>query len=237
MRNLIRADLRRITGKPGLYLLPALALIATVASKTADSASNQMDMMRQMVGTVFLLGSLIPVFISVYGDELKSGVLINIIGRGMARRKIIFAKLLDSAILLLLLYSAAFLAVIVRNLFTDLAITPKQYLHLYIFCIYCVIRGVGYLALSSLAVFLAWNASGGMFILIVADLFSKMFLMVAQDKLKFPVYDMSFEGLLESSYAGIRAGETGWQLIPALLIFLAVVAVNVITFDRKEIDL
>ena len=67
--------------------------------KKEDTAIEQISTMKVAME---LLGSgLFPiaVFIFVYGEEFKAGVIHSVIGRGMSRAKIVTAKYLDCLIL------------------------------------------------------------------------------------------------------------------------------------------
>ena len=130
MRLLIRADLRRVLRKPD------------------GIAAEYLEMTRTTLEDIGLPFLCIPIFLAVYGDEFKSGTLQCVIGRGLSRPKVVIAKLLDAAILLTGAVAAVFLVIFIRNSFSNLAITPRQNLHFLYVCIVCVLRGVGYMALS-----------------------------------------------------------------------------------------
>ena len=60
----------------------------------------------------------------------------------------------------------------------------------------------------------------------------------AQNRLHLPIYDLSLDGLLDASYAAFSAGGLGWQILPALVIYIGfVVWLTVRRFNKKEIDL
>jgi hypothetical protein len=102
---------------------------------------------------------------------------------------------------------------------------------------FCVIRGIGIIALSSLVLFFTMSATGGMLILIMAGISAAGLLKALQDSLEIPVYDFSYVGLLDTSFADFQNGTFGGTLILALLYLLVVVVINIKTFERKEMDL
>lgn len=240
MRKLIHADLSRVLRKPTFYILIVLTLLALAlpGREGAETASLQIEKMKSYVDAFPILGVGIPVFLAVYTDEMKSGKLIAVLGSGLSRRKILIGKLLDVLILLLLFFTAAYGIMLALNAASGVGVTPKQNLNLLLYCVFAVLKIIGFFALASLVVFAGWNAAGGMIILILAGTMSSLLLKIIQDRLTLPVFDMSYVGLLESSFAGFAAGKFGWQIIPALVIYLGgVIAVSIAIFNRKEIEL
>lgn len=238
MRLLIRADLRRVLRKPGFYVLIVLTLVLFAFRKPEGIAAEYFDSTKMTLENIGLPLLCIPIFLAVYGDEFKSGTLQCVIGRGLSRSKVVIAKLLDAAILLAAAMAAMFLVVFLRTSFSSLAVTARQNLHFLYFCIICVLRGVGYMALSSLVMFLTWSAAAGTVTLVVCSMLSGFFLKAVQDWSHLPLYDLSYEGLLNASCTAIQAGSFGWQLIPALVIYLGgVVWLNIVIFNRKELEL
>ncbi len=238
MRKLINADLKRVLRKPTFYILIVLAWVSVAAVRNADSAIDQVEGIKSTLGTVGLLSAGIPAFLAVYTDEFRSGVMINVIGRGMSRKKIILAKLIDVGILFLIFYGTMFLIGLFKNVTAGLSVTPKQNFFLAIYCLFCAIKGIGILALASFVAFTAWSPAGGMTILILAGALSGLFLKALQSQFSIPLYDFSYEGLLDSSYAAFAAGNFGWQIIPAIGIYLCgIVALTILFFNRREIDL
>ena len=106
------------------------------------------------------------------------------------------------------------------------------------YCLFTVIKGVGFFALSSLIAFAAWSHGAGILILMFLSSLSGLILKTVQGLTMLPFYDLSFSGLLEASFNGFNAGNFGWQLIPAVLIYVVgVTALSMHLFNRKEIDL
>ena len=224
--------------QPGFYVLIVLTLALFALRKPDGIAAEYLEMTRTTLEDIGLPFLCIPIFLAVYGDEFKSGTLQCVIGRGLSRPKVVIAKLLDAAILLGCAVAAVFFVIFIRNSFSNLAITPRQNLHFLYFCVVCVLRGVGYMALSSLVMFLTWSAAAGTVTLIICSMLSSLFLRAIQDWSHLPLYDLSYEGLLNASCTAIQAGKFGWQLIPALVIYLGgVVWLNILIFNRKELEL
>ena len=99
MIRMIRADIRRILKKVMFYIICLIAYIIMFTIEKEDTAIDQISTIKMAME---LLGSAlfpIAVFIFVYGDEFKAGVIHSIIGRGMSRAKIVTAKYIDCLIL------------------------------------------------------------------------------------------------------------------------------------------
>lgn len=238
MSKLIEADLKRILRKPTFYILIVLELISFASGNAADSAMDQIQRFRNLLDfdSMFAIG--IPVFLAVYADEFRHGVMINVIGRGMSRKKIILAKMIDVGILFLMFYAITFLICFIENVTSGLSVTPKQNFFLLIYCLFRALKGIGFIALAAFVAFATWSAAGGMTILILGGALSGLFLKALQTELSVPLYDLSFEGLLDASYNTFAAGGFGWQLIPAIGIYLCgIVILTILAFNRREIDL
>lgn len=237
MRRMVCADLKRILAKPGLYASVILMLLVMLFKDAESTPAEMIDFYRMIFNIAGLTIVCIPIFLSVYSDELKSGTMITAIGMGMARRKIILVKLRDCLILLLGSYIILYLGALANNCITELPITPRQNAFLFLYCMFCVIRGMGIFALSSLVLFLTMSQAGGMLTLILAGVAAPNFLKGVQDYTDIPFYNISYIGLLDSAYADFQNGAMGGTLIIALIYLAIVIALNIKLFDRKELEL
>ena len=238
MRNVIRADIGRLFRKPSFYVITILILVFLATRKSADIAEDQIIYVRNYLNSTLLFFVSIPIFLGIYSDDFNCGTVINQIGKGLSRKKVIFAKLIDVTAVLTMFYSVAYVIILIKNMTAGLAITPKQNLMLLVFTLFSILRGVGFFALASLVVFSTWSTSGGMTVLLLLLAVARMALIMLQNKFTIPFYDMSFDGLLASSYAKFAAGNFGWHIIPALVIYIGgAVLLSAILFKKREIDL
>ncbi len=237
MNRLMKADLKRIIAKPSMYVIVLILVLFILFKGAASTAAGQMELYKSLFGNFGLIFLSIPIFLSVYSDEIKSGIMISMIGMGMERKNIVFSKLKDSLVLYCGTYLILYVAALIKNTVSGLPISPKQNAFLLLFCVYSVIRGLGIMALASLVLFLTMSAAGGMLVLVLAGAVGTGLLKAVQDRFKLPVYDISFMGLLDSSFADFQAGNIGYTIIPALIYLAIVVAINIATFDRREMDL
>ena len=102
MIRVIRADIRRILKKVMFYIICLIGYLIMFTIKKADTAIDHIELIK--IAMVLIGSALFPiaVFIFVYGDEFKAGVIHSIIGRGMSRAKIVTAKYIDCLILQLI---------------------------------------------------------------------------------------------------------------------------------------
>ena len=237
MNRLIKADLKRIIAKPGIYVIVTLMVLFVLIRKPADTAADQLEFYKVIFNDIGLIFISIPIFLSVYSEDFKSGIMISIIGMGIERKKVVFSKLQNAAALYAGTYLLLYIAAVTKNVISQLPVTPRQNAYFLLFCVFCVIRGVGVMALASLVLFLTFSTSGGILVLILAAASGLGLLGALQDHTSLPIYDFSYIGLLDKAFAEFQNGSFGITLIPALLYLAVVIAVNIITFDRKEMDL
>ena len=238
MRRMIRADIRRILKKVMFYGIALIAYIIMFTIKKEDTALDQMETIQMAME---LIGSgLFPiaVFIFVYGDELKAGVIHSIIGRGLSRSKVVAAKYIDCLILLLAYLIPLLLIAFLKNSMSGLPISPKQSLDLFWDFVFMYVRAAGYMAFGSMGLFLTVSVAGGMVTLIVFMMVIADCLKTVQGHLPVHVYDLYFEGLVDKAQANFMIGKAPWQLVPAIGIYIiAVLFLTGKLFERKELDL
>ena len=105
----------------------------------------------------------------------------------------------------------------------------------YIFIYY--IRTVGYLAIASFFVYLTWSTAPGIITLILLSSFLGITLNLIETLLKVPVYQYYFDGLLDAAYAQISAGNVGYQIIPAVVVYIGgALLLATVVFRKKEIE-
>ena len=105
MRNLLRADLRRILKRVSIYVW--LFLIFVIFFLSALSKDYTADIVGMEQGVTSLLGPImvsIPVFLGVYGREIQAGSMQCVIGRGMSRTKLILTKYLECVLMCLFFF-------------------------------------------------------------------------------------------------------------------------------------
>ncbi|MDO4804676.1 MAG: hypothetical protein Q4A32_07640 [Lachnospiraceae bacterium] len=238
MRNMIKADLRRILKKPSLYVwLVIMGVFFFLFSGYTDYTADTLDQEYKCLMLAAPIIISIPVFLSVYGDEMKCGAMQCIIGRGTSRTKVLLGKYLECLILSLFYFAFLELTMFGRNRLWEVGTSRSQDLTLAFFIVMIYVRTAGYFAFASFFVFLSWSTAPGVVALLTLTSFADAVLKMVQMLANINVYDYSFGGLLDAAYADLQVGGPGLTLIPAVVIFIggALLAAALI-FGKKEIE-
>ena len=248
MNNYIGADLRRIFRKQSfLWAFGAFAgcfaILLFIYFNPSFTAEMYVSKMTGFMSFFPLVVGLLT-FLSVYADDFKCRSMQIAIGYGMPRERIIFAKLLESAVLLLA--TAACMAVLLTAAPLLLGLTPtsQQTASLVLTAGAELLRALGYGAISAVAVFLTQNATGGSILYVLLS--SKTVYIIAtmllgQDFLQSTVGDLTkylYTVMLYTCKSNFVQGEqTFICLIFALLIYIALpTVISVVGFRKKELE-
>lgn len=241
MINLIIADLRRILKKKGYYfMLLFMIIIAFFVCVSGSDLSVQDHIGRlhaffQFVPIIF--GS-IPIYLGVFGDEMRTGSIQCVIGRGVSRAKVIVAKLIDCLVLTLIYYGVLLLVLYLLNYLCDIALSPRQNIMLAVFVALSVLQAMACYAFSTIFLFTFWSVAAGIMSYLIFGTILGLLLQQAQNAVHLPFYDAFINGLLENAYAAIDVGSFPFTLIPAILVYIVLVTIiAVLLFKRKELDL
>lgn len=237
MRQLIKGDITRILKKKEIYIFAFILYIILFAVKSKTEAEDQIESFRSMVAIIGMLMCLVPVYLTVYGDEIRTGSMQTVIGRGMSRRKVIISKLIDCAILFTMMFMMFLLLFFVKNAIAGLTLTPTQNFMAFVYVLLTCIRATGYFALTGFFLFTSWNVAIGLTSCVLL-VFVNVSLAMVQTNLHIPVHDYWLDGLVNASYNAIQTGDFPWKIILMIAIYIVgVVIVTVKIFDRKELDL
>lgn len=161
MRNLLRADLKRIFRVGLIYVGLLLALIYisyTVLEGVVNDGSIGLinGVQKSLSGAPIALFIVFPTFYAVFAHELSSKSMQTVLGHGITRDKLIIAKLLDAAILLLCLYLVIIVAAfIVINTESAIVLSPQQQVNLIIYIILRWLRHFGYIVFSAMIMYIS----------------------------------------------------------------------------------
>ena len=184
-----------------------------------------------------MLMCLVPVYITVYGDEIRTGSMQTVIGRGMSRRKVIISKLIDCIILFTMMFIVFLLLFFVKNAIADLTLTPKQNLMAFVYVLLTCIRATGYFAVTGLFLFSSWNIAIGLTACVML-VFVNVSLALVQTNMHIPVHDYWIDGLVNAAYNDLLIGDFPWKLIVMIAVYIiGAVVITIKIFDRKELDL
>ena len=236
MNRMIKADLRRIMKKVSFYVWYGVNFIFIFIFSGVSEYSDQTMQLQYMTCRAILpLLVSIPVFLAVYGDEMKCGAMQCIIGRGISRRKVVLAKYLDCLLLETFYFVMIEIVMYVRNILFGIGYTPTQNITLAIFLFIIFIRIAGYLAFASFFVYLSWSTAPGVVALLTFAVIAKLALQGAQALAHIPIYNYTFDGLLDAGFAAVSAGTPAFQIVGALAFIAAALVLTVLVFRKKEI--
>ena len=237
MRQLIKGDIARILRKKEIYIFAFLLYVILFAVKSKTEVEDQISSFKSMVALIGMLMCLVPVYITVYGDEFRTASMQTVIGRGMSRRKVIISKLIDCIILFTMMFIVFLLLFFVKNAIADLTLTPKQNLMAFVYVLLTCIRATGYFAVTGLFLFSSWNIAIGLTACVML-VFVNVSLALVQTNMHIPVHDYWIDGLVNAAYNDLLIGDFPWKLIVMIAVYIiGAVVITIKIFDRKELDL
>jgi ABC-type transport system involved in multi-copper enzyme maturation permease subunit len=238
MRNLLRADLRRILKRVSIYVWLFLIFVIFFLSALSKDYTADIIGMEQCVTS--LLGPIlvsIPVFLGVYGREIQAGSMQCVIGRGMSRTKLILTKYLECVLICLFFFFFIWLAFFLRNNVGDAGLTANQNKMLTIFVLFAFIKTCGYFAFTTFFFFIAWSVAPGIVALLVSAFLMPMLFTMLDGFLKTDFSEFYFNGMIDNAYASIAAGDIGYTLILAIVLYIGgALLLTAMVFRKKEIE-
>ena len=248
MRRLISGDFRRILGKKTVgitFILALLFIVGRVNLYYAAYDNSPFAAVKYLIMSLPTVSAIISVVIfnAVYADDFKSMSYVTAIGRGIPRTKVVIAKLVDIAILMLVIYAVM---TIILNL---LIVVPSGgFNHTltvawYTTIVVAVYKSFGYIALASLVLYLTNNIPLGSVVLIllhiVMEFSTQMFSMISILR-PFHLDRLNYAGLADNAAADFMMGAYGagaLKLLFGLVFYLAVVIiVTNVLFEKKELE-
>ena len=238
MRRMIHGDLRRIFRKPGYHIFAAILyvwfLFWTIDAEPSENIKNIHD----FVNYIGILLISLPVLLSVYGDELHSGTMQGVIGRGLSRGRLTLGKFIDCACLSTPMFFGLYLMIYFKNLLMDITLTPRQYEMLAVYLALRWTKLLIILAITAFFILMGWNMVVGILADFLLIYIMEPVLLAVQEETHIAVLDVSFYGLLDRGYAAIEAGNTAWQLPAAIILYICpVLLLTAVCFRRKELSL
>ena len=248
MRRLIRADIRRILKKRSVIILFLLMLlylclivIGSYPAFDQDPLVPVKELMSHTRMPELVLG--LVILFGVYADDFRSMTYTCVIGRGLTRSKLVLAKLLDTVILAALMYGIITLVLSVGLKFVGCSFTPRLRRAFYMTILITVYKTVGYIALSSMILYITNNIPlttiSLLLLYIVVPFSTLLFSLNAQVK-ALHIERLHYAGLADNAFSDFLFGSAGMgigKLLLGLLVYLGLVLfVTVKIFDKKELE-
>ncbi len=242
MRNLLRADLKRIF-RIGLIYVGLLLALIYISYSVLEGVVNDgsigliRGMQKSLSGAPIALFIVFPTFYAVFAHELSSKSMQTVLGHGITRDKLIIAKLLDSAIVLLCVYLVIIVAtLVVINGESAIILSSQQQTNLVIFIILRWLRHFGYIVFSAMIMYISGSTVLGIVACVAFTVVFRLVFNMIEFFSSLSLYDYTFDGLLDWAYTGIEMEAFPWQLLPAACYLLAALAITTYFFRRKEFD-
>lgn len=248
MTNYIFADLNRIFKKQSFLLaLGAFAGCFVILVFIYFNPSFTSDMYVSKITSFMSYFPLIIglfTFLSVYADDFKCHSMQIAIGYGMPRSRIIFAKLLESTILLLLTAGAMAILLVATPLLLKLAPTSQQIVSLVLTALGESLRALGYVAISAIAVFLSQNGTGGIILYVLLSsktIYIVLSMLLGQDFLRNAIGDLTkylYTVMIYTCKTNLmQGGHVLIYLIFALLLYVVLpTIISMVGFHKKELE-
>ena len=248
MRRLIRADIRRILKKRSVIILFFLMLlylclivIGSYPAFDQDPLVPVKELMSHTRMPELVLG--LVILFGVYADDFRSMSYSCVIGRGLTRSKLVLAKLLDTVILTVIMYGIITLVLTAGLRAVDCSFTPRLSRAFYMTIFIAVYKTVGYIALSSMILYITNNIPlttiSLLLLYIVVPFSTLLFSLNAQVK-AVHIERLHYAGLADNAFSDFLFGSAGMgigKLLLGLLVYLGLVLfVTVKIFDKKELE-
>lgn len=241
MFSLIRADLRRILRKKSfLILLVYLAFTEfTHALSNSELPVEEFTSgIRGHLDGLVMLFITILIYMGVYADDQRSRSIVTLIGRGMRREEVFSAKLIVSILCSSLLFVITMMFLQFDISLMSIPVTPRQKSLLWMYVLFLIVRSAGCLALSMLALYLTDSAAVGIIVDVFAVILVQLGLQIAKLLLGYDLSIYSLSGLVEAGFGNAAVGRAPWQLVPAILIYIAApVWAAAVLNQKKEMEL
>ena len=248
MRRLIRADIRRILKKRSVIILFFLMLlylclivIGSYPAFDQDALVPVKELMSHTRMPELVLG--LVILFGVYADDFRSMTYTCVIGRGLTRSKLVLAKLLDTVILAALMYGIITLVLSVGLKFVGCSFTPRLNRAFYMTIFITVYKTVGYIALSSMILYITNNiplTTISLLLLYIAVPFSALLFALNAQVKALHIERLHYAGLADNAFSDFLFGSAGMgigKLLLGLLVYLGLVLfVTVKLFDKKELE-
>ena len=236
MINLIRADLRGVLRRPTLYIFAGLMLLFAILGGLSSDAMEMMNIEKNDTAYLVAIMASVPILITLYGDDFRSGSMITVIGRGVSRTKLLVAKLITSSILLFGFYVLAFIEFFVFHTFLlNAYYSPKQTALTVLMIFLGWFRNVALFAFASILMYALWNVAAGIVTILGLIAFLRILLMAVNKE--GTIYNLTTDGMIDKGYSAVMTGNFPYQFIIVVVYVVAFIVIGSLFFKRKELDL
>ena len=249
MKNMIRADIRRIMCKKSFWVVFAIAILTDIALVMFHLYSKKYSSFSFMTGNTsaicnfcgMLIG--IAVFLAVYADDFKSMTLISVIGRGNSRLRIILAKFINSVIITVVLFAIMALNIFILSKAMGISMLPDERLCVILVIIYGTYVTIAIVTIGAIVIYASSNIPFSLFMIVMLYFVIPVALRFSStvsflEGLHLERYDMN--GLALSGFSDIILGMVPSgiaTLIGTFVIYVGgALAIIYAVFRKRELD-
>ena len=154
-----------------------------------------------------------------------------------ALKKLILTKYLECVLMCLFFFFFIWLPFFLRNNVGDAGLTANQNKMLTIFVLFAFIKTCGYFAFTTFFFFIAWSVAPGIVALLVSAFLMPMLFTMLDGFLKTDFSEFYFNGMIDNAYASIAAGDIGYTLLLAIVLYIGgALLLTALVFRKKEIE-
>ncbi|MBR4581123.1 MAG: hypothetical protein IKO32_07805 [Lachnospiraceae bacterium] len=259
MRNLIRADLRRVFRKQIYWIIPTVIMFYLFSQVIANlliqhitkfvpilalmenSDNTALSMFGKTLETLNFAVAIV-IFVALFSEDFKSMTMIGMIGYGMSRKKIVLTKFIDSVIL-----SAIFYLVLTPIIFILFAafgrpLTGDFAMYAFLQILFSVFKTVANITIASLALYVSNNIPLGIFAVLVLQIIPIGLSMMNTSQIVATLHlDRYYiDGLFNMALTDFILGlypEGLLKICIAVMIYIVAILVGILLyFDKKELD-
>lgn len=248
MRKLIRADIGRILRKANVWIVLAI-ILAITAFTVLRGIREAPDVdfafavhAYEGLGYAGIFTGLLLV-LNIYRDDFRSMVFVNVIGRGISRRKLILARFIETLLLLLAIYAAGGILITVLKFVTGASLTADMVLYIVLGCFGDILITSTGIAAAAVIFYLTGNTALGVLGFITADVLIPVALSMINTipiVARLHLERLYFNGLAFSIMSDFMIGSRAAGILKLLCyagVYLAgLVLVSFLVFRKKELD-
>ena len=248
MRNLLKADLQRITAKRSIWIVIALSAVVLAIMLAAymeigfdeglsfvRGGHEALSDINLIFGFVLLLG--------VFSDEFKYMVMIRTIGGGVSRKKYVIAKFLDTLILTLQVHVIFAVVTAIVGAVYGVSLTKGEMLFLVLSFLFSIAMTVSSITISSIFFYLTGSAVFGAIAYLTVTFVLPVVLEIMKiipESAKYHLERWSVDGFINKAVTLYLMGAVGEGVMVTaamLVIFVgAAGAISYAVFRKKELD-
>ena len=259
MRNMIRADLRRVFRKQIFWIIPAIAILFCLVSMLSMFAVDilakhfavfgLMAQQKHAALNTFLtardslkLAFSVVIFLVLFVDDFKSMSITQMIGFGISRKRVVLSKFIVSVILSVIFYG--FLTPVIFLLFKVFGqpITGEYASFVLFTTFFEILKVIANISIAALVLYITNNMPMGIFALLILQIIPVgLALMTTSPAIRVLHVDRYFiDGMFNYAHTNFILGLVPegilWTFLCVSVYIVGVLAGTMIYFDKKELD-